>query len=44
MVRSFGFIVKFDCFGSNAIFGDEFDGRDKKVVVKAPIIFIKVVE
>lgn len=43
LVRCFGFIVTFDSFGSNAFFGQEFDGGDEEVVVEPPLVFVKVV-
>ena len=44
LIRSLGFVVAFDCFGSDAFFGQEFDGRDEEVVVKTPLGFVEVVE
>ena len=44
LIRRLGLIVMFDGFGSDPFFGQEFDGRDEKVVVKAPFGFIEIVE
>ena len=44
LIGSLGLIVMFDDLGSDTFFRQEFHGRDKEVVVEAPILFIEVVE
>ena len=39
-----GFVMMLDGFGSDAFFGQEFDGGDEEVVVEAPLGFVEVVE
>ena len=44
LIRGLGFVVMFDGFGSDAFFGQKFDGRDEEVVIKTPLGFVEVVE
>ena len=44
LIRSLGLVVMFDGFGSEALFGQEFDRRDEEIVVEAPLGFVEVIE
>ena len=44
LIGGLGFVVAFDGFGSDPLFGEKFDGRDEEVVVKAPLGFVEVIE
>ena len=44
LIRGLGFVVAFNGFGSDAFFGQEFDGRDEEIVVETPLGFVEVIE
>ena len=43
LVRGFGGVIAFDCFGSDSFFGEEFDGGAEEVVEEFPFLGIEVV-